>query len=80
MDKLIIWIMYHPDVKVQFNYDEIFDCLRIRVIRDRFIAEKLIDRLLEPFLNDDCENCVIDVLNDLYGEIEKEEEKYDANR
>lgn len=75
MGKLIIWLVHHPDVKVRFNYDEILDYLRIRVIKGRFISEHLIDPLLEPSFNDDHEKFVIDVLNDLYDEIEKEEEE-----
>ena len=77
MDKLIMWLVHHPDVKVRFNYDEILDCLRIRVIKGRFISEHLIDPLLEPSFNDDHEKFVIDVLNDLYDRLEKEEKKYD---
>lgn len=76
MSKLIIWFVYHPDVKVRFNYDEIFNCLRIRVIRGRFIAEHLIDPHMEylkySFI-DDYETYIIEVLNCLYDEIEKEE-------
>lgn len=75
MDKLIIWLVHHPDAKVSFNYDKIFDCLRIRVIRGRFIYEHMIDPLLEPSFNDDCEKFVIAVLNDLHDRLEKEEEK-----
>lgn len=76
MDKLIIWLVYHPDVMVRFNYSEIFDGLQIRVIRGRFVAEHLIDPLLDPSFNDDCEKVVIAVLNDLYDRLEKEEEKH----
>ena len=77
MGKLIIWLVHHPDVKVRFNYDEILDCLRIRVIKGRFISEHLIDPLLEPSFNDDHEKFGIDVLNDLYDRLEKEKKKYD---
>lgn len=73
MDKLIIWLMQHPDVRVHLNYGKIFDCLQIRVIRGRFAAEHLIDSLLDLSFNDDHEKFVIDVLDDLYDRLEKEE-------
>ena len=75
MSELFIWLMQHPDVKVRFDCDGILDCLHIRVIRGQFIAEHLIDPLLELELSfkDDTENYVIAVLDDLYDRLEKEE-------
>ena len=69
MTKLIIWIAHHPDVKVRFNYDPIFNAVRLRMIKGRYISERLIDKYDLISLNRGCEDNIISLLNHLYDNL-----------
>lgn len=77
MDELLVWLSTHPDVKVRFNYDSIFRTFRIRVIKDRYISEHMMDVMdeIECELKNDknTTKLIISIINRLYDEIEKEE-------
>ena len=81
MGELLVWLSTHPDVVVRFNQDSIFHAFRIRVIKGRYISEHMMtEDECEIFLKNgkDATKLIISIINHLYGEIEKEEEK-DAN-
>lgn len=79
MGELLIWLSTHPDVEVRFNRGPIFRTFKIRVIKDRYISEHMMaEDEIEIFLKNgkDATKLIIPIINHLYDEIEKEEEKY----
>jgi len=75
MDELLIWLSTHPDVEVRFNHDYIFRTFRIRVIKDRYISDHMMDEIeYEIFLKNgkDATDVIMSIINHSYDEIEKE--------
>ena len=83
MGELFIWLSTHPDVEVRFDRDSILHAFRIRVSKDRYISEHMMDETECEIISKNYKNAtklIISIISHLYGEIEKEEEKYDASR
>lgn len=76
MGELLIWLSTHPDVEVRFNYDPIFHTFRIRVIKGRYISEHMMDET-ECERIKDAAKPITSIISHLYGEIEKEESRYE---
>ena len=77
MGELLVWLATHPDAKVRFNYDSILRTFKIRVMKGRYISEHMMDETECELKNDkNTTKLIISIISHLYGEIEKEEEKY----